>query len=253
MIGRSLQLRRACGSRASCHAVHLRHHDVHQHDVDRRVAPAAGGSPRGRCRPRRSPCRAPRARSTSAKMLRMSSSTISTFLPSSDSAVAVQVLERLPLGVRQLAERAVQGEVDGVDAAARASAPRAARTRRRGAASATARRRRRSRRRRSAAARVSARCSTTSMQVRGLQVRRAGSTTRQSTLSSRSSSQISRRIASSTTTSIGSLREPRSTISRSLAPAPSRAAPACAAARRSRRSCAIARRSTSRRLRSAWR
>ena len=44
------------------HAVHLGHHDVHQHDVDRRVGFDQRGSPRGRCRPRRSPCRPRRAR-----------------------------------------------------------------------------------------------------------------------------------------------------------------------------------------------
>ena len=52
MIGRSLQLRDLANLAHRLDAVHLRHHDVHQHDVDRRVVAAAIGSRRGRCRPR---------------------------------------------------------------------------------------------------------------------------------------------------------------------------------------------------------
>ena len=80
MIGR----RRNAGSLADhphrLVAVHLRHHDVHQHDrdvgrrlehLDRLAAGARRSAP---------PCRAARARCVSAKMLRTSSSTTSTLL-----------------------------------------------------------------------------------------------------------------------------------------------------------------------------
>ena len=66
-IGRSLQLGDLADLAHRLDAVHLRHHDVHQHDVDVRLALQRSRSRRGRCRPRRSPCRAPPAPSTARR------------------------------------------------------------------------------------------------------------------------------------------------------------------------------------------
>ena len=82
------------------HAVHLRHHDVHQHHVDvrvvlhqlDRVAPVLGGDA--------PPCPALPARVASAKMLRTSSSTISTFLPARMREASLAALDRAALLLR---------------------------------------------------------------------------------------------------------------------------------------------------------
>ena len=62
MIGSASKLGRLADRAHRLVAVHLRHHDVHQDDVDVRVPLRAASSPRGRSRRRRPPCRAPRAR-----------------------------------------------------------------------------------------------------------------------------------------------------------------------------------------------
>ena len=108
MIGRTLNFADLADRAHGVVAVHLRHHDVHQHDVDVRRRCRASRSPPGRSR-RRSPasCGA-RARSSCAKMLRMSSSTISTFLPASTASVSWSCSIALPVLRRQARDRPVQ-------------------------------------------------------------------------------------------------------------------------------------------------
>ena len=99
-IGRSLTRRNLARLAHRVDAVHLRHHDVHQHDVD---AAAVSQHDAIASRPLSAemtfmPCSSSTV--ASAKMLRMSSSTISTFFPASTGVGVCSVLDQAVLRLR---------------------------------------------------------------------------------------------------------------------------------------------------------
>ena len=123
MIGRSLNARDLADRAHRVDAVHLRHHDVHQHDVDVRRRPASVSIA---SRPFSADTICMSCSSStlvSAKMLRMSSSTISTLLPGERLVDRAESLRIAGAAARQ--SRRARGA--GRARPGRAAAPRAAR------------------------------------------------------------------------------------------------------------------------------